>query len=78
MLILTSIVRYGKSKFVTGAIDEDSYDRILQCIRVLSSNNPRPELTESFMGAPRKAFSSLVSATDVTLLSNKETRIEES
>lgn len=37
MLIMTSILRVGQSKFVAFEIDEDSYDRIMQDLRVVGS-----------------------------------------
>ncbi|KAG0702556.1 coatomer beta C-terminal region-domain-containing protein [Suillus ampliporus] len=36
MLIMTSIIRVGQSKFVTVPIDEDSNERILNCIQTLT------------------------------------------
>ncbi|KAF8890105.1 coatomer protein [Infundibulicybe gibba] len=36
MLIMTSIIRVGQSKFVTVQIDEDSNERIMNCIQTLS------------------------------------------
>ena len=38
MLIMTSVVRVGQSNLVTAPIDEDSYDRILICLRVLGQH----------------------------------------
>ncbi|KAI8063610.1 adaptin N terminal region-domain-containing protein [Gongronella butleri] len=39
MLIMTSIVRVGQSQFVSYHIDEDSYDRILQDLRVVANES---------------------------------------
>ncbi|OBZ88781.1 Coatomer subunit beta [Choanephora cucurbitarum] len=39
MLIMTSILRIGQSKFVSFEIDEDSYDRIMQDLRVVGMAN---------------------------------------
>jgi coatomer subunit beta len=35
MLILTGFIRIGRSEFPSSPIDEDSYERILTCLRVL-------------------------------------------
>ncbi|TPX48675.1 hypothetical protein SeMB42_g02914 [Synchytrium endobioticum] len=37
MLIMTSIIRVGRSEFPSSPIDEDSHDRIMACLRLLSS-----------------------------------------
>ncbi|ORZ22436.1 adaptin N terminal region-domain-containing protein [Absidia repens] len=37
MLIMTSIIRVGQSQFVSFHIDEDSYDRIMQDLRVVGT-----------------------------------------
>ncbi|ORX45515.1 Coatomer, beta subunit [Hesseltinella vesiculosa] len=39
MLIMTSIVRVGQSQFVAHHIDEDSYDRIMQDLRVIGNES---------------------------------------
>ncbi|KAK0467332.1 coatomer protein [Desarmillaria tabescens] len=42
MLIMTSIIRVGQSKFVTVQIDEDSNERIMNCIQTLSELRAQP------------------------------------
>ncbi|KAI8089672.1 adaptin N terminal region-domain-containing protein [Halteromyces radiatus] len=39
MLIMTSIIRVGQSQFVSFPIDEDSYDRIMQDLRVVGNHS---------------------------------------
>ena len=36
MLIMTSIIRVGQSRMVTVPIDEDSNERIMNCLQTLS------------------------------------------
>ncbi len=60
MLIMTSIIRVGKSDFVNAHIDEDSADRISMCLRTLA-NVPDDELMKQvFLEDSRKAFAQLV------------------
>jgi coatomer subunit beta len=65
MLVLASIIRAGKSNRVQSQIDEDSYARILLCIRVLSTFPQERAIAESFLVDPRKAFGKVVAARDV-------------
>lgn len=46
MLFMTSIVNLGKSGLPKTAMDADSYDRIMACLRVLS--DPTPEVQKIF------------------------------
>ena len=46
MLIMTSIIRVGQSKFVTVPIDEDSLERILDRIQTLSELEATPLFME--------------------------------
>jgi coatomer subunit beta len=56
MLIMTSIIRAGKSEFTSSAIDEDSLDRILMCLRVLSNADQAPAMKDVFLESCREAF----------------------
>ncbi|KAJ1738781.1 coatomer subunit beta [Coemansia sp. RSA 1086] len=61
MLIMTGIIRIGQSSFVTTPIDEDSYDRVLACIRALEYMDEDAEvLTEAFISDSQNAFSRMV------------------
>lgn len=62
MLIITSIIRAGKSTMVNVPIDEDSYDRMLTCMRILA--NPTPSIEEIFLHQCRKVFSEIVKQDD--------------
>ncbi|KIM91327.1 hypothetical protein PILCRDRAFT_542 [Piloderma croceum F 1598] len=54
---MTSIIRVEQSKFVTVPIDEDSHERILNCIQTPSELEATPAVHESFLkdtkAAPR-------------------------
>ena len=56
MLIITSIIRAGKSEFTSSMIDEDSLDRMLMCLRVLSLSHVDASLKEVFLEKCRHAF----------------------
>lgn len=60
MLIMISIVRVGQSPFVKTAIDEDSVDRIMSCVRSLSEFAQKKELETVFLDDTRKAFRAMV------------------
>ncbi|EGF82244.1 hypothetical protein BATDEDRAFT_19102 [Batrachochytrium dendrobatidis JAM81] len=60
MLIMTSIIRVGRSHFVTAHIDEDSSSRIQGCLRVLSSTPAEPIMVDAFLKDCRNAFTNLV------------------
>ncbi|KAJ3092871.1 coatomer subunit beta [Quaeritorhiza haematococci] len=62
MLIMTSIIRIGKSEFPSSPIDEDSHDRILTCLRVLSGIADEAIMREVFLVETRKAYSELIQA----------------
>jgi coatomer subunit beta len=65
MLILTSIIRAGKSTKVASQIDEDSYARILLCIRVLSTSPQEKAITQSFLVDSRESFGKIITIRDV-------------
>jgi coatomer subunit beta len=66
MLIMTSIIRAGKSTNgnVTSQMDEDSYSRIITCIRVLSSRN-ETTMVQSFLSDTRQAFGKMIATREV-------------
>lgn len=70
MLIMTSIIRVGQSKFVTIQIDEDSNERIMNCIQTLSEldvDGQKEVLREMFLDDTKKAFEKMLSAQEVYL-----------
>ncbi|KAK5694084.1 coatomer subunit beta [Elasticomyces elasticus] len=60
MLIMISVVRVGQSSFVKAAIDEDSVDRIMSCVRSLAEFAKRKELEGAFLEDTRRAFRDMV------------------
>jgi coatomer subunit beta len=67
MLIMTSVIRVGQSKFVTVPIDEDSQERILNCIRTLSELGERPAVHEIFLQDTKAAYSKMLAAQEVKI-----------
>lgn len=65
MLIMTSIIRVGKSEFTTTPIDEDSLDRILMCLRALSNPLDDQTIKAVFLEKCRSAFAVLIHEQDV-------------
>jgi coatomer subunit beta len=65
MLIMTSVIRVGQSKFVTAAIDEDSNERILSCIQTLSELHAHPEVNDMFLRDTRAAYGKMLGAQEV-------------
>lgn len=65
MLIMTSIIRVGQSKFVTVQIDEDSNERIMNCIQTLSELETQPAVQQIFLTDTKAAFSKMLGAQEV-------------
>ncbi|ODQ67583.1 putative coatomer beta subunit [Nadsonia fulvescens var. elongata DSM 6958] len=63
MLIMTSVLRVGKSETVETQIDEDSVDRIMSCIRTLAQPEKTP-VQEAYLNDTKQAFKVLVRAKD--------------
>jgi len=68
MLMMTSIIRVGQSKFVSAPIDEDSHERILNCIQTLCELEDKPVVHEIFLSDTKAAYSKMVAAQEVSLL----------
>ncbi|KAJ2550629.1 coatomer subunit beta [Coemansia sp. RSA 1933] len=61
MLIMAGVIRIGQSAFVTTPIDEDSYSRVLGCIRALEYMDEDSEvLGDAFIRDSQSAFARLV------------------
>jgi coatomer subunit beta len=60
MLMMTSVIRVGQSKFVTVPIDEDSQERIMNCIRVLSEMSLNRSVNEIFLLDTKAAYAKMV------------------
>lgn len=68
---MTSIIRIGQSKFVTHPIDEDSQERILNCIQTLSELGNQAPAREVFLHETKAAYSKMVTAQEVGLNDNE-------
>ncbi|KAJ7684598.1 coatomer protein [Mycena polygramma] len=72
MLIMTSIIRVGQSKFVTVQIDEDSNERIMNCIKTLSELETEHAVQEIFLEDTKTAFSRMLGAQEKRASEKKE------
>ncbi|KAF8636776.1 hypothetical protein AX16_010977 [Volvariella volvacea WC 439] len=72
MLIMTSIIRVGQSKFVTVPIDEDSNERIMNCIQTLSELETQPVVHEIFLNDTKAAYSKMLGAQEKRAAEKKE------
>ncbi|RDB21726.1 Coatomer subunit beta [Hypsizygus marmoreus] len=72
MLIMTSIIRVGQSKFVTVQIDEDSNERIMNCIQTLSELEEQPAVHEIFLTDTKAAYSKMLDAQEKRAAEKKE------
>ncbi|KIY48173.1 coatomer protein [Fistulina hepatica ATCC 64428] len=77
MLIMTSIIRVGQSKFVTVQIDEDSNERIMNCIQTLSELEDKAVVHEIFLQDTKAAFSKMLTAREKRAASKKAAESQE-
>ncbi|KAJ2779854.1 coatomer subunit beta [Coemansia javaensis] len=64
-LIMAGIIRIGQSSFVATPIDEDSYDRVLACVRALEHMDEDAAVLEgAFIEDTQSAFARLVRGED--------------
>jgi len=68
---MTSIIRVGQSKFVTVPIDEDSNERIMNCIQTLSELKTEAYVREVFLDDTKAAFSKMLGAQEVCVHAEK-------
>jgi coatomer subunit beta len=71
MLIMTSILRIGQSKFVAFEIDEDSYDRIMQDLRVVGSAGDHEAIDTVYLQDTREVYAKQLQAEDKRLADAK-------
>lgn len=65
ILVLTSIIRLGKSQFVVNPMDEDSYRRIMTCLRILTQKSLTENIERAIMIEPRNSFHKFVMAREL-------------
>lgn len=66
MLIMASVIRIGQSKFVTIPIDEDSQERIMNCLQTLSEMQIKEDAEEIFLNDTKAAYSKMIHAQEVS------------
>jgi coatomer subunit beta len=64
MLIMASIVRVGQSRFVAVPIDEDSQERILNCVQTLAQLEDSKPAQEIFLEDTKAAYAKMVSTAE--------------
>ena len=69
MLTMVSVIRVGQSQFVTVPIDEDSNERIINCIQTLSDLDKQSAIQEVFLKDTKAAYSKMILAQEVCHLS---------
>ncbi|PWN34402.1 putative SEC26 [Meira miltonrushii] len=64
MLIMTSVVRAGQSKFAQAPIDEDSIERIMTCVQTLATikEDKDEEAVDVFLKDTKQAYSKIIQA----------------
>ncbi|KAI0685082.1 coatomer protein [Cytidiella melzeri] len=72
MLIMASVIRVGQSKFVNVPIDEDSSERIMNCIATLSDLEGKPAVQELFLKDTKSAYSKMLSAQEKKAAEKKD------
>lgn len=65
MLIMTSIVRVGQSHFAAIPIDEDSRERIMNCIETLANLKTAQAASDIFLQDTRAAYTKMVANEEV-------------
>lgn len=72
MLIMTSIIRVGQSKYATVPIDEDSQERIMNCISTLSeldvmakASQKQTTVNDMFLKDTKAAYAKMVATEEV-------------
>ncbi|CUA78366.1 Coatomer subunit beta [Rhizoctonia solani] len=62
MLVMTSLIRVGQSQFVTVPIDEDSQERIMNCVQTLASAelSKNTRVREMFLKDTKAAYAKMV------------------
>ena len=64
---MTSVIRVGQSKFVSVPIDEDSQERIFNCIRMLSEMSTSKSIDEIFLMDTKAAYAKMVATEEVCM-----------
>ena len=70
---MTSIIRVGQSKFAAVPIDEDSQERIMNCVETLAQLVDSKIMGDVFLRDSQAAFSKMVKTEEAKALAKKET-----
>jgi coatomer subunit beta len=71
MLIMISIVRVGQSKFAAIPIDEDSQERIMNCVETLAKLQASASVKEIFLHDTKAAYAKMVATEEKKALEKK-------
>nr|ODN92299.1 coatomer beta subunit [Cryptococcus depauperatus CBS 7855] len=72
ILIMTSIIRVGQSKFSAVLIDEDAEERIMNCIETLAELQTNKALHEVFLRDTKAAYAKMVATEEKKALEKKK------
>ncbi|WWD20258.1 hypothetical protein CI109_104734 [Kwoniella shandongensis] len=72
ILIMTSVIRVGQSKFAAVPIDEDSQERIMNCIETLAELQGSKILSDVFLHDTKAAYAKMVATEEKKALAKKE------
>ncbi|PSS29729.1 hypothetical protein PHLCEN_2v2877 [Hermanssonia centrifuga] len=72
MLVMASVIRVGQSNFVTVPIDEDSSERIMNCIGTLSELEDKPVVHDLFLRDTKTAYSKMLAGQEKKAAEKKE------
>ena len=62
---MTSIVRVGQSKFSAAPIDEDSQERIMNCVQALARMKASETVNEIFLHDTKAAYAKMIANEEV-------------
>lgn len=79
ILIMTSVIRVGQSKFSAVPIDEDSQERIMNCVETLAQLSTSRVMNDVFLRDSQKAYSNMVAAEEkkASVKKNAESKANE-
>jgi coatomer subunit beta len=63
--MMTSIIRVGQSKFAAVPIDEDSQERIMNCVETLAQVHSSSVMSDVFLRDTKAAYSTMVKTEEV-------------
>jgi coatomer subunit beta len=71
ILMMTSIVRVGQSQFVTAQIDEDSQERVLNCVESLAQLEDSKPVHDVFLHDTQAAYAKMLRAEEAKAVAKK-------